>query len=140
MGASAWNYLVELDGSVEATFAGLRERAFATGDWFWRPEDEPSKGPKPQRLSEWEASIYGNDYPGAHSIVDMREIVSGIDLAEIDQGQMLALTEQELLTVFGTAQPSVADWKIALEADREVWEVIDSDSGRFTLLGGESGS
>jgi hypothetical protein len=140
VGASGWNYLVELDGSVEVTFAGLREQSFETGDWLWRPEDEPRKGPKPQSLGEWEKSIYGNDYPGAHSIVDMREIVSGVDLDEIDQGQMLALTEQELLAVFGAAEPSIADWKRALEEGRQVWDVVDSDSGRFALLGDESGS
>ncbi|WP_112135265.1 hypothetical protein [Glycomyces dulcitolivorans] len=139
MGASGWSYLVELDGSVEATFIGLRERSFETGDWYWRPEDEARKGPKPQSLGEWEESIYGNDYPGAHSIVDMREIVSGIGLDEIDQGQVLALSEQESLVIFGTAEPSVADWKHALEEGREVWDMVDSDSGRFVLMSDESG-
>lgn len=138
VGASGWHYLVELDGSVEATFAALRERSFEAGDWFWRPEDEPRKGPKPQSLGEWEESIYGNDFPGAHSIVDMREIVTGIELDEIDQGQMLELTEQELLKVFGAAEPLVADWNRVLKEDEQVWDLVDSHSGRFALLGDES--
>lgn len=140
VGASSWDYLVEFDGSVEATFAALRERSFGSGDWYWRPEDEARKGPKPQSLTEWEASIYGNDYPGAHSIVDMREIVRGIELDEIDQGQVLELSEQESIEVFGTAKPSVADLKRALETTREIWDVTDCDSGRFVLVSDESGN
>lgn len=139
MGASSWSYLVEFDGSIEATFAGLRERAFDTGDWYWRPEDEPEKGPKPRSLHEWEQSIYGNDYPGAHSIVDMREIVRDIEFHEIDQGQMLELTEPEANAVFGTKAPSVADWTRALEKDRELWDMVDCDSGRFIALNDEQG-
>ncbi|SDL00727.1 hypothetical protein SAMN05216298_2240 [Glycomyces sambucus] len=139
MGASSWDYLVELDGSVEATLAALRGRSFDSGDWYWRPEDELRKGPKPQSLAEWEESIYGNDYPGAHSIVDMREIVRGIELDEIDQGQVLELSEQESIEVFGTAKPLVADWKRALEAGRNVWDLSDRDSGRCVLLADDSG-
>jgi hypothetical protein len=139
VGASSWDYLVELEGSVEATLAALRERSFYLGDWYWRPEDELQKGPKPQSLAEWEESIYGNDYPGAHSIVDMREIARGIDLDEIDQGQVLELSVPESLEVFGTTTPSVADWKRALEAGREVWDLSDRDSGRFVLLDDDPG-
>ncbi|MQM27541.1 hypothetical protein [Glycomyces albidus] len=141
--------MVEFEGSVETTFAALRERAFATGDWLWDPEDEPKKGPKPRTLAEWEESEYGNDYPGAHSIVDVREIVSGIELGQIDQGEVLALTESEALAIFGTATPSVADWNRKVELDGkssdgagpglELWDVVERDSGRFLTLSDESG-
>lgn len=139
VGSSSWHYLVELEGSVEATFAGLRERTFDSGGWLWDPKDEPKKGPKPRSLGEWEQSEYGNDYPGAHSIVDMREIVRDIEFDEIDQGQVLELTEGERVSGFGTVAPSVSDWKRELEAKEKIWDLSDRDSGRYVILTDDPG-
>lgn len=52
---------------------------------------------------------------------------------------MLELSEQELVAVFGSPAPSVEDWRRSLEERQRVWDVVDSQSGRFAVLSGDSG-
>jgi hypothetical protein len=141
MGASGWDYAVRWEGSIEATFAKLRREAFESGNFYWRWAEGDPENPKPRSLEEWDASKYGNDYPGAHSIVDIREVVSGIELDDLLPHQSLAFSAEELVALLGTATPSVADWeRIGGLKAGDLWKYeADRDSGRHLVLWGEGG-
>ena len=135
MGSSDWNYWVKWEGSIEATFAKLREDAFAAGNFYWPWEEDDQENPKPNSLEEWDNSKYGNSYPGAHSIVDMREVVAGIDLDDIDLGQSLELSEAECVELLGNRTPSPSDLDRIGGANAQALDMYtDRDSGRHVVL------
>jgi hypothetical protein len=139
MGASGWDYTVKWEGSVEATFAKLRRDAFESGDFYWPWVDGDSENPKPRSLEEWDGSKYGNGYPGAHSVVDIREVVSGVELDDPLPQQSLAFTAEELVALLGSATPTAEDWdRIGGCRADELWEYeADTDSARHLVLWGE---
>lgn len=135
MGASGWNYTVKWEGSIEGTFAKVRRDAFESGDFHWPWEDGDVENPKPRSVEEWDSSKYGNNYPGAHSIVDMREIVTGIELDELDLGQVLELTASESVELLGTPTPTQSDWdRIGGVKAGVLNDLVERDSGRFVVL------
>ncbi|WP_205326868.1 hypothetical protein [Glycomyces sp. YM15] len=141
MGSSSWDYTVKWEGSIEATFAKLRRDTFEAGGFYWPWVEGDPENAKPRSLAEWDGSKYGNDYPGAHSIVDIREVVSGVELDDLLPQQSLALTSDELVALFGSATPTIEDWERAGgEKAEELWEYeADRDSARHLVLWGEGG-
>lgn len=84
---------------------------------------------------EWDNSEYGNSYPGAHSIVDMREVIAGIELDDIDLGQSLELSEAECVELLGSSKPSRSDLdRIGGAGAHALDEYSDRDSGRHVVL------
>jgi hypothetical protein len=124
MGASGWQYRVPYAGSVEETLIRLQEQILASDDyiWPWEGRDdgpnpyadlfevEPSEDvPRPSSLADLNAAkeIEAFWEEGTHTILDVdRVIAAGDDQA----GAIRALSPQELSRVFGTVQPSAADF------------------------------
>jgi hypothetical protein len=77
-----------------------------------------------------------NDYPGAHSIVDIREVVSGVELDDLLPQQSLAFIAEELVAPLGTATPDIEDWdRIGGFKAEELWKYeAGRDSGRHLVL------
>jgi hypothetical protein len=135
MGASGWHYTVKWEGSIEATFAKLRRDTFEADGFYWPWDEGDPENRKPRSLEEWDNSEYGNSYPGAHSIVDMREVITGIELDDIDLGQSLELSEAECVELLGSRMPSRSDLdRIGGAGAHALDEYTDRDSGRHVVL------
>lgn len=122
MGASDWNYRVPYLGGVEAALAGAQEQVLASGDYLWPWEGWAEYGydgeivPRPSSLADLTAAkeIDGFWEAGTHSILDVDRVIGDGDDTDGDDddlvGAVRPLSPAELRQVFGTAQPSRADF------------------------------
>jgi hypothetical protein len=116
MGASGWDYRAPYAGSVEATLVAVQEQVLASGDYIWPwddldPEDldEDELVPRPSSLAGVAAAKEIEEFwgEGTHSILDIDRVIASDD-GEI--GAVFPLSPAELSQVFGTQQPSAADF------------------------------
>lgn len=121
MGASGWEYRVPYQGSVEATFIAVQEQVLASGDYIWPWDGDgralavpaaalPEGGARrPSSLAELtEVKENSDDFwdEGTHTILDVERVDTAID----EFGTIRPLESAELDELFGTQQPSAADF------------------------------
>jgi hypothetical protein len=117
VGASGWDYRAPYAGSVEATLIAIQEQVLISGDYIWPwedmgdPEDrdEDEAVPRPSSLAELTAAKETEEfwYEGTHTILDIDRVI----VADDDQAEAIRpLSSTELNQVFGTQQPSAADF------------------------------
>lgn len=115
MGASGWDYRVPYVGSVEKTFIAVQEQILADGGYIWPWEDidpdfvdgEPL--PRPSSLEALRVAKVLEEYweEGTHTLLDIDRVISG----EGDEfGAVRLLVADELSRLFGTEQPTAADF------------------------------
>ncbi|GAA4921996.1 hypothetical protein [Actinoplanes utahensis] len=108
MGASWWSYHVPYQPDLQAALDGLRERAFAEGDYWWAvPRQNKTSAadfPDRPRTEEelWAEEIVQDS--GTHSILDVREIVTVPGRATC--GTVHVVDEAEALERVGVARPT----------------------------------
>ncbi|MEU4671612.1 hypothetical protein AB0F91_27450 [Amycolatopsis sp. NPDC023774] len=111
MGASDWHYRAPYVGSVKATHRFVQAQLLSTGDYLWPWESfDPeyvAPVPRPRSLPDLEAAKDSENFwdAGTHTILDTHQI------SEADSvGTIRPLNPTELTEVFGTHQPSAADF------------------------------
>jgi len=120
VGASGWDYRAPYAGSVEATLIAVQEQVLMSGDYIWPwddfdPEysDEDKAVPRPSSLAELAAAKEIEEFwgEGTHTILDIDRVVAADDEGEA----IFPLSSAELSGVFGTQQPSAADFDRAYQ-------------------------
>jgi hypothetical protein len=116
VGASGWDYRAPFAGSVEATFVRVQEQVLMSGDYLWPWEDidpeyaeENGVVPRPSSLAELTEAKEDEEFwgEGTHTILDLQQVVAEGD----GQVECISpLSAAELSRVFGTVQPSAADF------------------------------
>jgi hypothetical protein len=117
VGASGWDYQAPYAGSVEATLIAVQEQVLMSDDYIWPWEDmgdpeyrdEDEAVPRPSSLAELNAAKEIEEFwdEGTHTILDVNRVIVGDD----DQAEAIRpLSSTELNRVFGTEQPSAADF------------------------------
>jgi hypothetical protein len=136
VGASSWDYRVTHAGSVEATLIALQEQILESGEYLWpwdleyrnpsylafmerfrresgMPAMPPREGvPRPSSLAGLNAVKEETEEfwdEGTHSILDIERVATAEDDGN-PFGTIHPLTPAELAEVFGTSQPSAADF------------------------------
>jgi hypothetical protein len=116
VGASGWDYRAPFAGSVEATFVAVQEQVLMSGDYIWPWEDidpeyvdEYGAVPRPSSLAELAAAKGNEEFwgEGTHTILDMHQVIT---VSSDEFGAICQLSSEELTQVFGTVQPSAADF------------------------------
>lgn len=115
MGASGWDYRVSYAGSIEGTFIAVQEQVLADGDYIWPWETIARYGdgevavPRPTSLDTLNAAKETEEFwdEGTHTILDTDRVVVATDGGD---GAIHPLSSAELTQVFGTEQPSAADF------------------------------
>ena len=117
MGASGWDYRAPYAGSVEATLTAVQEQVLMSGDYIWPwdidpdypGEDQDQAVPRPSSLAELAAAKEIEEFwdEGTHTILDTDRVITAGDGYV---GAIFPLTSAELSRVFGTQQPSAADF------------------------------
>ncbi|WP_251091660.1 hypothetical protein [Streptomyces sp. Caat 7-52] len=114
MGASSWRYIAPYAGDVAASLAAVRQREFErlfVHDTRWdglRPAGQSftSVGDLDDL---WEDEALGGE--GTHTIIDVWRV---IDAEEYDDSHTVRpLPEEECIEIFGTSQPTPADFERA---------------------------
>jgi hypothetical protein len=122
MGASGWDYIVPYSADLTEVLRSLQERVLRDDDFFWeKPDDEfadpdePFPGPKPTTLAELAAIKETEEFwdVGTHSILDLDRIIGPAD--EDHDGTLRPLPEHEIVSTFGTPQPSRQQWEEAYQ-------------------------
>lgn len=110
MGASGWDYRVPYSGSVEATFTAVQEQVLAGDEYIW-PFDRPAEAsvPRPTSLAALKAAKEIDEFwdEGTHSILDVERVDAD---ADDPFATIRPLDAEELDELFGTRQPSAADF------------------------------
>ena len=137
MGASGWDYRVSYAGSVEATLIAVQEQVLADGDYIWPWETIARYGggevavPRPTSLDTLNAAKETEEFwdEGTHTILDTDRIVTSTDddADDVGDGAIRPLSPAELARVFGTEQPSAADFDRVVEP--ETSSVLDDLTG-----------
>jgi hypothetical protein len=116
VGASGWDYRVPYAGSVEATLIRIQEEVLASGDYIWPWESvdhETGAVARPSSLAELGAAKGTGEFweEGTHTILDIDRVIDTDD-DEVDDevGGILPLDDTELNELFGTSQPSAAEF------------------------------
>jgi hypothetical protein len=109
-------------GSVAESLEALKLEVLASGDFQYYPEG----GTPPATIEELMALLCAEDGEGleggTHSILDLYEIGDPAELAA-DQRcrtyyhRLYPLAESDVLELFGSPQPTVADWQRITESD-----------------------
>jgi hypothetical protein len=115
MGASGWDYRVPFAGGLRKSFAAVQEQELADDGYLWPWETfAPSlvdyEAPaRPTSMAELDVAKQMEAFwdAGTHSILDLDRMIAG-DGDEV--GAIRPLTSAELDQVFGTQQPSAADF------------------------------
>jgi hypothetical protein len=113
VGASGWDYREPYVDTVGETLIAVQERVLASGDHIWPwdgadPDDEDDEAPpRPSSLAALNAAKEIEEFwdEGTHTILDVDRIA---DTDEV--GAIRPLSATELTRVFGTEQPSGADF------------------------------
>ncbi|GHF46565.1 hypothetical protein FHX82_001567 [Amycolatopsis bartoniae] len=133
MGASGWDYRAPYAGSVDATLIAVRERALASGDylWPWEEFDAGETVPRPTTLAELDEAMEAEEFwdVGTHSILDVRGVATEDSFSAIRP-----LSARELDQVFGTRQPSAADFERVQQAGALAALEGESWSGRSVVI------
>jgi hypothetical protein len=123
MGASDWHYAVDHQGDVKEAFADLQKKILAEGNYYTGFATFDT-------FADLEEAWNDGDFweEGTHSILDMREVVGPDKIDEV--AAIRILRDDEILDLFGTNQPTTADFDRFLATDWWVnrWE------GRTTPL------
>ena len=130
MGASGWDYVVDLPEGVpadpSAALVQLRERVLGESDFLWADW----LGPRPTTLAELDAIRQTDEFwdEGTHSVLDVDRIIpSGPDR----EAAVQELPADEAEEVFGTPTPTRAQFEAA-GVDLLPWGA--RWSGRYQLL------
>lgn len=126
MGASGWDYRAPYAGSVEATLLAVQEQVLLRCDFIWPWDDSEDEAidpryaeffeeedrqdvPWPLSLADLNAAKEIEEFwdEGTHSILDMDRVIAA-DSDEV--GAIRLLSPAELNGLFGTQQPSAADF------------------------------
>lgn len=121
MGASGWDYMVPFGGSLEESLLAVQESVLASGDFVWPWEqldfggllndgDEDEALPRPSSLQELSAAKEYDEFweEGTHTILDMDRVIAPD--AEDHDGTVRPLSDQEILGLFSTLRPAVAEF------------------------------
>ena len=117
VGASGWDYRAPYAGSVAATLIAVQEQVLMSGDYIWPwddidPDDyldEVQVVPRPSSLGELAAAKEIAEFwdEGTHTILDVGQVFAAGDDPD---AAIFPLSPAELNRVFGTQQPSAADF------------------------------
>lgn len=131
MGASGWEYVVSYRQDLGAALDALRQQVFASGDYIKLSSyGDVFDLPDPASLEEllgqeryWE--FMGTS--GTHSVIDVQAVVAAD--ADDEFGAIRPLSDEECAELFGTAQPSRADYD-ALSNSERLYDYVTG--GRWT--------
>jgi hypothetical protein len=116
VGASGWDYRAPYAGSVEATLIAVQEQLLVSGDYLWPWEHldpaylgEGGTVARPSSLASLNAAKEFEEFweAGTHTILDTHRVGPADDDGF---GAISPLSATELDQVFGTRQPSAADF------------------------------
>lgn len=114
MGASGWEYRTPYDGSLGRSLEVLQEQVLASGDYIWPWDDvDPDDGdvlPRPTTLAELATAKEAEEFweEGTHTVLDMHQIADD-PVDDPAEGVVRPLTSDEVLQVFGVAEPGPQD-------------------------------
>lgn len=120
MGASGWEYIVSYQPDLGTALDALRHQVFASGDYI-KPSfygdafDLPDPASVEDLLGQGQyAEFMGTS--GTHSVIDVQAVLP----AEADDkfGAIRPLSDAECAELFGTAQPSRADYEAVANSKR----------------------
>src|SRR5215472_6656609 len=120
MGASGWGYVIPYQKDLRAALDALRHQVFASGDYI-KPSfyggvfDLPDPASLEDLLGQeryWE--FMGTS--GTHSVIDVQAVVAAD--ASDEFGAIRPLSDEECGELFGTAQPSRADYDALSDSER----------------------
>jgi hypothetical protein len=130
VGASGWDYRAPYAGSVAATLIAVQEQVLLGDEYIWPWEsfdpEEVDEVPRPSSLADLNAAKQIEMFweEGTHSILDMDRVIdagagagagaddddAGAD-DDAEFGAIRPLSPAELSEVFGSPQPSAADFE-----------------------------
>ena len=136
MGGTGWSHIGPYRGSIAASLRAIQREVFASGQFqYWL--DDPSISQRPATFEEfWSSEKASHPEGGTHSILDVSIIAEpeqlSADLAAYAYDEKIyPLSAEESRTVFGTAEPTRADF----EHNRQsLPHDFDRGSGRCVVL------
>lgn len=114
MGGSSWHHIEPYDGDVAAALATVRqhefERLFVRGTYWDDLQPAGQSFTSVDDLNDlWEDETFGSE--GTHTIIDVWEV---IDAEAFDDSHTVRpLSDEEAVEIFGTAEPTRADFERA---------------------------
>ena len=129
MGGHPWWYLVPYETDVAKSLAALRQREFEAGRYN-PAEPFPSfpvdlKHAPGRKHSSIDAARQAADADGTRSILDVSRISTKPDFDAV-----APLDETELMELFGTTEPTVAD----IENGDELFDQIERGQGVYVVV------
>jgi hypothetical protein len=149
MGASGWQYFVPYQSDIKKALNELREQVFQSGKYykrapFWQYTEESEYDDAPdedarQELIQWlrrmkamkepttiEELFQWNEEDGTHSILDVKDVSDAPDF-----GTISPLSPEELISLFGTSEPTKA--MVEQKAD-EIMGLRERWQGTYVIL------
>lgn len=114
MGAEPWDYFVPYEANVQSALDKLKEREFRAGRYRYS-EENPATIEDAREIA---------DADGTGSILDIDSIGD-----EPDFGVVARLSDEELIELFGTAQPTRA----MIEENLDFYEEIERGQGVYII-------
>ena len=149
MGASGWQYFVPYQSDVQKALDDLRVQVFQSGKYYigepvWQNMDESEYDEYPEEdmreeLKEWlhkmksmkepttiEELLEWNGEDGTHSILDIKKVSD-----EPDFGTISPLSPKELVSMFGTHEPTRA---IVQQKADELMDLRERWQGTYVVV------
>ena len=129
MGAHPWFYFIAYTTDIAKSLETLRQREFSAGRY--NPSEPFPRFPVDLRHapgskhSSIDTARAAADASGTRSILDMTRISTGPDF-----GAVAPLDEAELMDLFGTIKPTVAD----IEASEALFDQIERGQGTYIVV------
>jgi hypothetical protein len=131
VGASSWHYIEPYTGDIAVALAAVRqrefERLFVHGTYWDELQPAGQSFSSVDDLDDlWEDETFGSE--GTHTIIDVWEVVD--TGAYDDANTVRLLSDEESIEIFGTVEPTRADFERARErydarqsGSEELWEM-----------------
>lgn len=131
MGASSWHYIEPYEGNIAVALAIVRQREFERLFVHGTRWDGLQPAGRPfttvDELADlWEDETFGSE--GTHTIIDVWDVIDAE--AYDDANAVRLLSDAESINIFGTAEPTRADFERAQEryaarqpGSEELWEM-----------------
>lgn len=111
MGSSAWTAFTPYQDDISAALEGARRQAFEEQRYYWPyGTDGIPDRPKPSSLEDfWQPDT--TEQFGAHCVIDAEVVLAAGE--EPDFGTLSPPSVEDVIEVFGTEQPTRADFERA---------------------------
>ena len=149
MGASGWQYFVPYQSDIAKALNELREQVFESDDYYkrlplWQDMDEDEYANEPnedirEQLTSWlrtmkamkdpttiEELFMWNGEDGTHSILDINNVSDSPDF-----GTISPLSQKELMSFFGTYEPTRA---MVEQKANEIMDLRERWQGTYVIV------